>query len=440
MAAPALHDAGPAAQDAQDEIAPDEARDDADEAAPATRVGSRGGRPEARAEAAIDTPSRIADIPPGIFGLDEAQAAVQPAPERTETAEASWPRGPGVEEPQPERDDLPDLAAVPDAGAAPSSASSWRAPSSTSATSLRRRSCCWSCSTTTIKRLSDEAGEDAGQAGRLRRAGESEAMRYALGVEYDGSGFSGWQRLTRPGEPERATSRRCRPRWSRRCRSSPTRRSRPSAPGAPMPACTRRCQVVHFDSRRDARSARLGARHAPPACRRRMACAGACRWPTTSTRASRRARAATATASSTAAVRPALQRQYLSWERRPLDADAMHRGRAGAARRARFLRVPHRALPGAARAPRPAGRSASPRRRRGGGRGAGQRLPAPHGAQHRRHACCWSGAASGRRPGSPSCWPAATARWPARPRRRPGWCSSARAIRAHWDLPAESLR
>ena len=28
-------------------------------------------------------------------------------------------------------------------------------------------------------------------------------MRFALGIEYDGGGFSGWQRLSRPGEPDR---------------------------------------------------------------------------------------------------------------------------------------------------------------------------------------------------------------------------------------------
>ena len=30
-------------------------------------------------------------------------------------------------------------------------------------------------------------------------------MRLALGIEYDGSGFSGWQRLTQPGETGLAT-------------------------------------------------------------------------------------------------------------------------------------------------------------------------------------------------------------------------------------------
>ena len=28
-------------------------------------------------------------------------------------------------------------------------------------------------------------------------------MRFALGIEYDGGGFSGWQRLERPGEPSK---------------------------------------------------------------------------------------------------------------------------------------------------------------------------------------------------------------------------------------------
>ena len=202
------------------------------------------------------------------------------------------------------------------------------------------------------------------------------------------------------------------------------------------------CQVVHFDSDapRDPRGWVLGTTSRLP---ERSACAGACRWPTISMRASPRARAAIATRILNRAVRPALGRQYLSWERRPLDAEAMHARRAGAARRARFHRVPHRALPGAACAARPAGDHAS---RRDGdevvGRGAGQRIPASHGAQHRRFAAGGRARRAARSLDRANCSPGATAPSPARRRRRPAWCSSVRSIPRtgtcrRSDLPVE---
>ena len=65
----------------------------------------------------------------------------------------------------------------------------------------------------------------------------------------------------------------------------------------------------------------------------------------------RPARAATATRILNRAVRPALQRQMLTWERRPLDADAMHRAAQSLLGENDFSRLPHRAVPGAACAP-----------------------------------------------------------------------------------------
>src|SRR5690606_1798704 len=41
----------------------------------------------------------------------------------------------------------------------------------------------------------DDASASAGVEPALRR--------WVLGVEYDGGGFSGWQRLNKPGQPER---------------------------------------------------------------------------------------------------------------------------------------------------------------------------------------------------------------------------------------------
>jgi tRNA pseudouridine38-40 synthase len=149
-------------------------------------------------------------------------------------------------------------------------------------------------------------------------------MRYALGVEYDGSGFSGWQRLTRPGEPDR--------------RGEPTLQSALEAAlafvaGHPVETvCAGRtdagvhaaCQVIHFDSdaHREPRGWMLGATSQLPAAMTVLWCVPvAGDFHARFSARARRYRYRILNRS----VRPALQRNYLTWERRPLDAAAMHR-------------------------------------------------------------------------------------------------------------------
>jgi tRNA pseudouridine38-40 synthase len=149
-------------------------------------------------------------------------------------------------------------------------------------------------------------------------------MRYALGVEYDGSGFSGWQRLNRPGEPER--------------RSEPTLQAALEhalsfvAGHGVETVCAGRtdagvhaaCQVVHFDSdaARDPRGWMLGSTsRLPPAVCVLWCVPVADDFHARFSARARRYRYRILNR----AVRPALQRQYLSWERRPLDAGTMHR-------------------------------------------------------------------------------------------------------------------
>ena len=150
------------------------------------------------------------------------------------------------------------------------------------------------------------------------------SQRYALGIEYDGGAFSGWQRLSPHGEPERTPL--------------PTVQASLEAAlafvaGMPVATvCAGRTdagvhaagQVVHFDSpvHREPRSWVLGttSRLPPAIC---------VRWcvpvqPDFHARFSARARRYVYRVLNRP-VRPALHRGTLSWERRPLDAAAMHR-------------------------------------------------------------------------------------------------------------------
>ena len=149
-------------------------------------------------------------------------------------------------------------------------------------------------------------------------------QRYAMGVEYDGAQFNGWQRLTRHGEPEREGETTL---------QGTLEAALSYVAGTPIQTiCAGRTdagvhasgQVIHFDSpvRRDPRGWVLGttSRLPPAMC---------VRWcvPVDDefhARFSARARHYRYRLLNHA-VRPALHRQTLSWERRPLDAPAMHR-------------------------------------------------------------------------------------------------------------------
>lgn len=141
-------------------------------------------------------------------------------------------------------------------------------------------------------------------------------MRYALGIEYDGSEFLGWQRHGNGPTIQAAVE---------------------SALGfvADEPinvVCSGRtdagvhaaCQVVHFDSevKREERAWVLGSNTRLPAAVRILWCQIV--DSEFHARYAARARCYRYRISNRN-IPPAMQRQFLSWERLPLDADAMHR-------------------------------------------------------------------------------------------------------------------
>lgn len=146
-------------------------------------------------------------------------------------------------------------------------------------------------------------------------------MRYALGVEYDGGGFLGWQRLSRPGSVDESTVQSVLERALSFVADGPVDTVCAGRTDAGVHA---QCQVVHFDSdaRRDPRGWMLGATSRLPD----SVCVRWCQPVADDFHARFSARARRYRyAILNRAVRPALGRQYLSWERLQLDADAMHR-------------------------------------------------------------------------------------------------------------------
>ncbi len=140
-------------------------------------------------------------------------------------------------------------------------------------------------------------------------------MRVALGIEYDGTDFLGWQRLAHgpsvQGEVEAALAF---------VADHPVEVTCAGRTDAGVHA---RCQVVHFDTtaERDPRSWVLGATT-------RLPRAVAVLWAREvaddfHARFCARARRYRYVILNRA-IRPALDARYVAWERRPLDADAMH--------------------------------------------------------------------------------------------------------------------
>ena len=140
-------------------------------------------------------------------------------------------------------------------------------------------------------------------------------MRHALGIEYDGSGFLGWQRhhggATVQGAVEAALGF---------VADAPVEVTCAGRTDAGVHAA---CQVVHFDSDagRPARAWVMGGNTRLPATVRLLWCQAV--EADFHARYAARARSYRYTLLNRP-IPPAMQHHFLSWERQPLDADAMH--------------------------------------------------------------------------------------------------------------------
>lgn len=140
--------------------------------------------------------------------------------------------------------------------------------------------------------------------------------RYALGIEYDGSRYLGWQRLGDNGPTLQQTLEDA----ISRVADSPVETVCAGRTDAGVHA---RCQVVHFDSDavRDPRAWMLGVTSAlPPDMAAHWCVPVEAEFSARFSARARRYRYLLLNRS----VRPAYQHAYLAWERRSLDVALMH--------------------------------------------------------------------------------------------------------------------
>ncbi|KRE94985.1 tRNA pseudouridine synthase A [Frateuria sp. Soil773] len=140
-------------------------------------------------------------------------------------------------------------------------------------------------------------------------------MRIALGIEYDGTGFSGWQRLSHGPTVQAAVEQALSFVAAHPVQVTCAGRTDAGVHG--------RCQVVHFDTevRRDLRGWVLGAcSNLPPSVAVLWAQPVAEDFHARFSARSRRYRYAILNRP----VRAALEARYVTWERHPLDARRMH--------------------------------------------------------------------------------------------------------------------
>ncbi len=166
--------------------------------------------------------------------------------------------------------------------------------------------------------------------------------RFAVGIEYDGSDFAGWQ--TQPGARRGPASLEAA--LAPRAATIPWKSPCAGRTDAGVHA---RAQVAHFDTRRDAQRARAGARAPTPICRRHRAALGARRCRSISTRAIQRAGPHLPLLHpESRRARPALARGRAAFVHQPLEVEP-HAGRGAAAgRHPRLQRLPRRRMPGEA--------------------------------------------------------------------------------------------
>lgn len=140
--------------------------------------------------------------------------------------------------------------------------------------------------------------------------------RHALGIEYDGSRYLGWQRLGDAGPTLQQTLEDA-------ISSVANARTDTVCAGRTDAGVHAQCQVVHFDSDavRDPRAWTLGiTSNLPPDMAVRWCVPVEAGFSARFSAHARRYRYQILNRS----VRPAYQRAYLAWERRSLDVDLMH--------------------------------------------------------------------------------------------------------------------